>query len=222
VSLPLAHFLHVGKTGGTAIKYALGGCLDACTYHIILHPHSTTLMDVPVGEKFFFFLRDPLTRFISGFYSRQRRGQPRYNFPWSEGEAAAFGVFPTANLLAEALTDSDIRRRSAAEQAFGAIQHVRDVYATWFGDAQGFAARTADLLFVGFQERLDKDFEALKRVLGLPGSLRLPTDPVEAHRDPDPDSRVYELSPLARRNLEVWYAADLAFYTMMRSHAGFI
>ena len=35
-----------------------------------LHRHAVRLRDVPVGEKFFFFVRDPVSRFVSGFHSR--------------------------------------------------------------------------------------------------------------------------------------------------------
>ena len=51
-----AHFLHVGKTGGTAVKEALRNHLDSGRYTIKLHRHKTTLADVPKGEKVFFFL----------------------------------------------------------------------------------------------------------------------------------------------------------------------
>ena len=51
------HFLHIGKTGGTAIKYALRNNLDKGRYEIILHNHNTTLEDVPKGDKFFLYKR---------------------------------------------------------------------------------------------------------------------------------------------------------------------
>ncbi len=70
------HFLHIGKTGGTAVKYALSSYSKNEKYEIILHGHETKLKDIPNGEKFFFFLRNPITRFTSGFYSRKRQGRP--------------------------------------------------------------------------------------------------------------------------------------------------
>ena len=85
------HFLHVGKIGGTAIKHAIGGAQAPdsgerarLAYVVHLHRHAVGLRDVPVGEKFFFFVRDPVSRFVSGFHSRQRRGAPRYSGRWSE------------------------------------------------------------------------------------------------------------------------------------------
>ncbi len=68
------HFIHIGKTGGTAVKYALqdyNATVLGCRYEIILHNHNFKLKDIPIGEKFFFFVREPIDRFISGFYSRK-------------------------------------------------------------------------------------------------------------------------------------------------------
>ncbi len=44
------------------------------------------LRNITEGEGIIFFLRDPTSRFVSGFYSRQRQGQPRYYSPWSSDE----------------------------------------------------------------------------------------------------------------------------------------
>jgi len=44
--------------------------------------------------------------------------------------------------------------------------------------------RAADIFFIGFQERLNKDFEAVKALLGLPADMKLPADDVQAHRNP--------------------------------------
>src|SRR3954469_17965151 len=109
-----AHLLHIGKTGGNALKHALcpyntGGSLD-----IVFHPHAVGLSDVPVGESVLFMLRDPVNRFVSGFNSRRRRGRPLNNAEWNRDEAAAFAAFPTANDLAEALSMEQDGRHAAA------------------------------------------------------------------------------------------------------------
>jgi len=92
------HFLHIGKTGGTAVKHALKPV--AAPGYLMLHGHDVRLHDVAPDEQVFFFLRDPLSRFVSAFYSRQREGRPRYVVPWTPDEEAAFGRFRTANELA--------------------------------------------------------------------------------------------------------------------------
>jgi hypothetical protein len=57
------HFLHLPKTGGTAIKFAIEPYLMRGLYVILTHPHEFKLRDVPTGERVCFVLRDPVARF---------------------------------------------------------------------------------------------------------------------------------------------------------------
>ena len=85
----VVHLLHIRKTGGTVLKHALdthqlpNGCV------VLQHGHENRLRDVPPGHLAIFLLRDTLTRFVSGFYCRQRKGWPRYNPKWTPGESTA-------------------------------------------------------------------------------------------------------------------------------------
>ena len=124
----VVHFIHVGKTGGTALKAALEKHKRTAGYHILLHDHHFVFRMVPPGDSVFFFLRHPLSRFISGFYSRQREGKPRHYYPWRAGEEKAFAKFKTPNELALALSSPHANPRAAAWQAMRSIQHVRDTY----------------------------------------------------------------------------------------------
>jgi hypothetical protein len=211
---PKAHFLHIGKTGGTAIKHALRLHAEDGPFSIVIHPHATKLEHVCNGECVFFFLRDPITRFVSGFYSRQRQGKPRYHLPWTSGEAAAFACFQTANELAEALDACDEHRQQAAQSAMREIEHVRDSVWSWFLNPDYFASRRDDILFVGLQETLNRDFTTLASILGLGADVRLPTSDLETHRNPAGVDT--SLSERARRNLLEHYAADIEFYKVMR------
>ena len=131
------HFLHLGKTGGTAIKYAIKQCTEADSPYVInLHSHKFKLSDVPHGESVFFFIRNPISRFISGFYSRQRQGQPRYFFPWSPDEKISFENFSTPNQLAIALSSSNIEEKKQAIVAMKSIKHVNDSYWKWFDNGR--------------------------------------------------------------------------------------
>jgi hypothetical protein len=198
------HFLHPGKTGGTAIKAALQPVAASGRFHLELHRHGTRLQDVPAGEQFFFSIRDPITRFVSGFFSRQRQGQPRVFRPWTEGEARAFRRFSTANELAECIFDDE-----HAAEAMREIGHVNRSYWYWFGDEAAFLARAADLFFIARQPRLDEDFRTLATLLQLAPGVTLPTDDVQAHRNPQNLDR--RLSNKAKANLLHWYASDCAF-----------
>lgn len=213
---PRVHLLHIGKTGGTAVRSALEPLVKAGTYRVVLHGHDTTLDDIRIGERVVFAIRDPHDRFVSGFYSRQRRGEPRYRFEWSAGEKLAFERFSTASALAEALSADDPDARAAAVAAMGSIQHVRDSYWRWFGDDERFRSRATDIAMVLHQERLDHDFERLVEMLSLEAfAPALPDDDVGAHRNPAAVDR--SLSDLARKNLGEWYADDHRFVQLCRS-----
>jgi hypothetical protein len=203
------HFLHIRKTGGTAIKQALRELAEGNAM-VRLHPHKTRLRDIPEGEKVFFFLRDPLTRFVSGFNSRLRQGKPRYDSPWDEKEKIAFGHFSTANDLAEALFTGPLQKQ--AEQAMTDIRHINQPYAYWLESIAYVSSRISDLVYVGFQETLAADFERLKEILGLPRHCILPADAVQAHKTPEG----YEttLTDQAVQNLKKWCAEDYAYIAL--------
>jgi hypothetical protein len=203
------HFLHIGKTGGTAVRHALREHPSTRRFIILLHPHEVKLQDIPIGDGVIFFVRDPITRFVSAFYSRQRQGQPRYLSPWSPAEKDAFDYFKTPNQLAVALSSADAAERARAEKAMRDISVVKDSYWTWFESEQYFASRAADIFFVGFQERLNEDFEAVKSQLGLPADMKLPADDVQAHRNPVHLDR--KLDDRAVSNLNEWYKDDFRF-----------
>lgn len=191
------HLLHIGKTGGTAVRTALGK-------RVVVHGHDDVLPDIPAGEQVVFFVRDPVTRFVSAFYSRQRQGRPLTFHPWTEGEEKAFTTFAGPADLARALTGGD----DAAREAMAAIRHVREPLAKWLVDEDYLRSRIDDVFFVGSQERLDDDFARLKEMLALPARLALPSDDVKAHRNPrDLD---YSLDDESVKGIRTWYAGDYA------------
>ena len=211
------HLLHIGKTGGTALKTALAGAASP-THVLILEDHPTRLRSIPVGERVAFFVRDPLTRFVSGFLSRQRKGRPRYFHDWSAEEAEAFARFHTPNQLACALSSAEPAEREAAERAMRAIQHVRDSYWTWFESEAYLRRRREDVFFVGAQETLELDLARLSAKLGLAEPPSLPRGDVAAHRNPAGLDRA--LDATAERNLKAWYAADYRFLALCRALGG--
>jgi hypothetical protein len=97
------------------------------------------------------------------------------------------------------------------------IAHVRDHYSRWFGSESYFLSRLSDIYFIGFQETLDADFQRLKTTLGLPNTLELPDDDVQAHRSPS--GLDHRIDPEAEENLRRWYAEDFKFVQLCRAHA---
>ena len=114
-------FLHIPKTGGTALKNALldnPACID------IFRSHDRTLANV--NQPVCFVLRDPLERFCSGFWERkhtalrhaqtadpanQRYARGGYT-EWTELETEIFSRASTPNEFISMLrTDTELERR---------------------------------------------------------------------------------------------------------------
>lgn len=212
-----AHFLHIRKTGGTAVKAAFAPHAISGHFGILLHPHDVTLRHIPQKDGVFFFLRDPLSRFVSGFYSRQRQGKPRYYRPWSPQEAQAFSRFDSPNALGLALASRNADERAEAEQAMRDIRHVNSSYWDWFESEAYLRSRQADVFFVGTQERLNADFDCLRQKLGFP-ALELPTDEMRAHRSPPSLNRALDAAAAAA--LREWYAEDYRFVRLCQELFG--
>lgn len=198
--------LHIGKTGGTALKFVLRRNRRTGTYLVVPHRHRIRLADLPPWDAFFFFVRDPADRFVSGFNSRLREGRPRYVKPWTPPERKAFAQFPTAEDLALALSSEDETRRRQARRAMRSIRHVRSGFGHWLGGEALLRRRRRRLLMVGRVEHLGADFDRLKALLSLPADAALPVADRVAHKDTGAAPRT--LSDQARANIEHWYAED--------------
>lgn len=211
-----AHFLHINKCAGSAVKEALFNHRVTPAYVLRLHTHKTILRDIPVGDKFFFLLRDPITRFISGFNHCMNKGHPKYFIEWSEAEAKAFDLFRSAESLALSLSSKDAERRELADFAMRNISHVRTSFYDWFESDEYFDSRRDDLLFIGFQETLERDFNYLAKLLGLPDGTGLPCDGVMSNKSStianQHERAAYRLSAQAIDNLNDWFSRDLHFY----------
>ena len=208
------HFLHLGKTGGTAIKHALLQAPPGKKHVLYLHSHNVKLQDIAKGEGVFFCVRDPISRFISGFFSRQRQGQPRHFTPWSTEERFAFESFSTPNQLGKALSSQDPELKHRAQKAMNNIQHVNNSYWDWFTDEDYLRSRQTDIFFIGFQEQLTEDFELLKKRLKVPATIELPRDDINAHRNPKHLDKSLDAQAIV--NLKAWYREDYRFIELCR------
>lgn len=203
------HFIHIGKTGGTSIIHALRQYRGK-KYVFILHPHQTVLSDIPIGEKYFFSVRDPVTRFQSAFYSRQRQGKPKYDVKWSKSEAKCYKWYSTPEKLALDLSSLLLWKRRRAKFAMRSIMHIKSGFWNWFINDEYFLSRREDLIGVLRQENLSEDFDKLKQILSIKDkNVMLPRNKVDAFKNPADIS--YMMSTKAIRNLKRWYSKDYEF-----------
>ena len=212
-SLVPLHFLHIGKTGGTTIIRMFGN--QQGKKHVLsTHSHDYTLKDVPAGELAFFFLRHPISRFVSGFNSRQRKGQPTYNVPWNEEEEFGFLKFEGANDLAESLNSADEELRSSAVRAMKGIRHVNTSFKDWLIGADYLKSNSDKLFYIGFQENFDRDVAAFYKKYT---AKKFKTEVKQLHQTPANMSK--HLSDRAMKNLEDWYKEDIQLYNFCKELA---
>jgi Sulfotransferase family len=145
--------LHNRKTAGTALKEAIQQQkLHLPKVNFFGHAMTFPLFVKKYPQaKAIFFIREPIARFVSGFYSRKRQGQPRYHYPWTPQEQKAFTRFNTPNDLGEALSSFNPFHRYAAISAMQSIHHVRHTYLTFLGSLDFLKKQIMRIAFIGHQ-----------------------------------------------------------------------
>ena len=235
-SLPMpktVHFLHIGKTGGSAIKDALkAGIRKQEKYknirniknhkkysirgfceeydQIKFHGHGTTLENIPDTDFFFFCIRHPINRYVSGFNSRLNQGRPRYNCPWTKQEQIAFSRFKTPSELAESLSSADIQDKNAALKAMQSIRHVRDPMTQWFTSYENLLKRSKRLICLCDQKNLSDDYEILLKRFKIKEEFRDFVELKLVHAASKTISK--NLSNLAVNNLTLHYFDEISIY----------
>ncbi|MDA8746925.1 hypothetical protein N9M66_01800 [Litoreibacter sp.] len=215
---PKLCLLHVGKTGGSYVRSILRHNRAGWSRQIQLLRHSATLQNTleSFGEdrQLAFTFRNPTTRFVSAFYSRQRQGRPTYQFQWSAEEAAAFLWFETAEELALALTSKNQARRSAALFTFDAIEHLKANFSVILGSAKGLhLSERAIVACVDLQD-LDAKLPDFLARLGL-DNFKMPDAP-KFHASPTP---LPTLSPEAEAALRDHWSEEYKLYATARTIA---
>ncbi|WP_200181338.1 sulfotransferase family 2 domain-containing protein [Ectothiorhodospira mobilis] len=214
VDIDVIHYLHIGKCAGTQIGNIIRQINEGCGRSVIVkNGHDVSLRDIPKGSDFFFSIRDPLSRFVSGFYSRKRKGRPRIYSGWSSYEEFSFGEFEEANDLAESLFECGLRGRQAAA-AIKSMRHTAQDQFDWFCCCGSFLFVRPPVWIIR-QEYFEGDLREFLYRAGFSGfsdALKIEKDSVGSHVN---DYRgVPPLSKKAEQNLRYWYAQDIQFYQM--------
>ena len=170
-----------------------------------LELHSFRLDDVPGGDHVLFCVRDPVARYLSGFYSRLHKGQPHYSQEWSAAEARVFEAFRTPQRLASALHSPDAEERKLAQWSMEHIGHLRPMERQ-LGPPKNVKSHLDQIVYIGRQETLDDDWAKIKALLGLDEGVKMPIGRKRAHRQDDSLDRRLDDAQLAA--LREHYAPD--------------
>ena len=206
------YFLHIGKTGGTALGKAFRALnREQSEYYFLALPHSSDLSQVPHGARYFFSVRDPLERFVSGFNSRKRHGGPGGRSPWTEAEAQAFSRFHSAHDLAQSLDPNHERFRDALA-AVQAIPHLYTMQYQYFS-GEGDFLRTRPPVAIIEARKLFQSFNSMLSILNIGERVVIPPSPETNASKTSSEGEVRGFSRLAKRNVASIYALDYLHVT---------
>ena len=201
-------FIHISKNAGTEIGRRLREANDILGEEIFRKSHHDfKLRRLPKGHDYFFSIRNPVDRYFSAFYSRKRKGRPRYDSEWTAHEALAFEAFDHANDLAEALF-SEGQNGKQAFCAMKSISHVARNQVDNFVRTGNFLTVRPPLAIIRVSN-LESDLARFMSNLGIDPVVLAP-DPVKSHQNDY--SKVPELTDLARKNLAKWYVQDFELF----------
>lgn len=206
-------YLHIGKTGGSSIRGAIRRNIELTGEHnVSVFGHGSKLsefLELDPKPKLCFTVREPVSRFISGFNSRLRGGRLGTS-DWKPREVQVFKRFATPNELAEALSAEDMELRREARASMKALGHLRRDLSFHLGSIETLELARDRIVFIGHLPTLGDDYKVFRDLVGLDKAVELPSDEVEAHRSPG--TLVKTLSALGERNVRRYYRTDYPIY----------
>ena len=196
----ILNIIHIGKTGGSAIRESIKDLVGKKTPHgkLVLSGHSGRLS---TEDKFIFVIRNPVDRYVSAYLSGYREGSPRNHIPWSPQEKKYFRMFPTPNKLAE-----ELFKNSEANEAMKNLRHVNAPLSSFLGSTENIEKCKKNILFVGSTENLDEDFLKICDYIGT--SVKLVTNDLMTHKTPKKYDKLKKLTAGAIKNIKKYYKED--------------
>ena len=213
VTCPEYHIIHVGKAGGTSIARWHRGINKRSSSSVYWHGrHGHTLGLISnMSACYIFSVRDPISRWVSGFWSNARLGCPDHfkmvikDFRSEDDDkvegrmqnlfyrALPFFAFPTPNDLAEALSHPTMGR--LARTAISIIPHLRRNFEYYLPNLESMVASGRVPLVISVTS-FDSDIKRLEHLAGLPSNGE-----TEKSAPKSLSKSISELSPLAKCNL---------------------
>ncbi|MEX2517946.1 MAG: hypothetical protein WD969_01285 [Paracoccaceae bacterium] len=166
-------YLHIPKTGGTSLHALFAERWRQGRPAPLYLPHHCDMDAIDAllpDARIILVTREPLERMASGFLSRLRQGRPRYDRPWTRGEATAFSVYRQPGALFRALLSADEFDISMSAFALCEIAHLRRGYQHYFHSAERVRKAKARFALVGEIGAMGRFIEGLAALLGAPAA----------------------------------------------------
>lgn len=209
-------FFHIGKTGGGSVRTFLLPVRDrwAGAGH---QENLSSISQKWPGVPMTFFVRDPITWFVSAFNNFRRAvvQKPEGKLP-SQIDLTTYHLFPTPNDLAEGLASTDERILSAARWAMSSHGFLKRPLATNLGGGPEVVDRHLSTIpLICVFEEFDRSIEAMRVVFNLPSHLKVPKEDDTVHKGLSHLPK--KLSDVGRRAVAEWYRDDIAVYEHCRT-----
>ena len=228
-------FIHIGKTGGSAIyKILTEKKINFIEYH--------NTQNYNINKKFIIWVRNPLSRFVSAFnylyylvnYDCRNKKvcdisvdnclgpliikhKIRHNkkYIYDETHDNLINFFQTPNYLARSLTSNNPDIKAKALLLMNStMTHIFKGIGWYLDNGKFIMFNKKKILFVGKQETMEEDIEGLSKIL----NTELNSDCVIRKNIYTPESSKY-LSPLAIKNLINFYKdTDYAALKKLNKH----
>ena len=214
-------FLHVGKGAGTTIEEWSGGLGNANRikeeYHFRFNRNHLHVLGDDKTSCYMFTVRDPISRWVSGFWSEARVGCPDHYGIQDPQHISLIRfplfMFPTPNALAEALSDPVLG--FFARRAVGAIRHTRWNFEYYLPNLEDMI-RAKRIPFVASVNTLASDIAHVEKIIGVKSSFNISASP-HAHAN-SLQSSLSKLSPLAICNLVQLLKRDYELMDILFAH----
>ena len=228
-------FIHIGKTGGSTINNILKEQIMFKEYHL--------KKEYKPNEKYIIWIRNPLSRFVSAFnYTKycvwfncvgknpkdinpsnclapcniRRKIINKSSYVFSNKYDKLINFFKTANNLAEGLTSNNLERKEKAIELmnFESKSHIFKGIGWYLNNGKFLENNNHKILFVGKQETMDTDIEALGKILNKPLDIN-----TKIRENVYTSKKSKYLSPLAITNIIEFYKnTDYAALEQLNKH----
>lgn len=175
VELANVYFINVGRTGLHAVRSAMEESHER-NYRPIFYNLDRRLADVPEEQKIALIYRDPIARFVSGFYSRKLKGGPNFEVRWDSREEAVFTKFMTPSELLEAVDSSYKADRYLAIMALREVSHLRNSLCWYFRSPDNINARLNEFVFLQNFDELGTSIKTFNKAFNCEVDLAMILD----------------------------------------------